>query len=246
MDTTPTPIDSGTPEPLPLLTRCWLVLSEPTRAFASIAAHPRWIGAALIVLAAGIVTTEVTYPYMMEARRDVILQNDRITAAQAEEILGRIPGGDALGPRLLAGAAAFIGQGIFLFIVAGVLLFGGNFLLGGESDFRTVLAVTSHAWLATVVKSVVVVPLMLAKGSMSVATSLQILLPSERWMSPVGVMLGATDIFSLWMLALVVIGLAAAYRFSRGKVAALVVAFYILATGVSAGLAALFAGFMPS
>jgi len=225
MDTTPTPIDSGTPEPLPLLTRCWLVLSEPTRAFASIAAHPRWIGAALIVLAAGIVTTEVTYPYMMEARRDVILQNDRITAAQAEEILGRM---------------------IFLFIVAGVLLFGGNFLLGGESDFRTVLAVTSHAWLATVVKSVVVVPLMLAKGSMSVATSLQILLPGERWMSPVGVMLGATDIFSLWMLALVVIGLAAAYRFSRGKVAALVVAFYILATGVSAGLAALFAGFMPS
>ncbi len=58
--------------------------------------------------------------------------------------------------------------------------------------------------------------------------------------------LGATDIFSLWMLALLVIGLAAAYRFARGKVAALVVTFYLLAIGVSAGLAALFANIMPS
>ena len=96
----------------------------------------------------------------------------------------------------------------------------------------------------TVVKNVIVVPLVLAKGSMSVATSLQILLPTDRWMTPLGVALGATDLFSLWILALLIIGLATAYRFPRGRIAALVVTFYLLATGVGVGLSALFSGFM--
>jgi len=246
MDVIRTPETASPPQPEPLLTRIWLVLTEPGRAFASIAAAPRWVGAALIVLLAGVITAEVTMPYAMEARREAILSSDRLTAEQAERALNQFSVDDGLVPRLVTGVFAFIGQGLFMLIVAGVLLFGGNFLLGGDSDFRTVLAVTAHAWLVTVVKSVIVVPLMLAKGSMSVATSLQILLPTEQWTTPLGVLLGATDLFSLWMLALLVIGLAAAYSFSRGKVAALVVTFYVLATGVSAGLALLFAGMMPS
>lgn len=246
MDVIPDSSSLEAPESLGLFQRIWLVLTEPTRAFASIAAHPRWIGVTLIVLLIGVGAATVTYPYMMQARRDVIMSSDRLTAQQAEQMLDRFSAEDSLMPRLVTGVFAFIGQALFLIIVAGVLLFGGNFLLGGESDFKTVLAVTAHAWLATSVKNVIVVPLMVVKGSMSVATSLQILIPIESWTSPLGVILGATDIFSLWMLALLVIGLAAAYRFARGKVAALVVTFYLLAIGVSAGLAALFANIMPS
>ena len=74
---------------------------------------------------------------------------------------------------------------------------------------------------------------------MSVSTSLQVLIPFERWFTPLGAFLGMFDLFNIWMIVLLVIGLSTAYGFSRGKSAALVVTLYLLMSAVGIALSAL-------
>jgi hypothetical protein len=79
---------------------------------------------------------------------------------------------------------------------------------------------------------------------MAVSTSLQVLLPFDRWFTPLGAFLGMFDLFSIWMIVLLVIGLSTAYGFSRGKSAALVVTLYILMGAIGIALAAIGAAVM--
>ena len=106
------------------------------------------------------------------------------------------------------------------------------------------MAIAAHSWLVLVPKTLLTVPLMLAKGSMAVSTSLQILIPSDQWMTPLGSALGAVDLFTIWTIVLIVIGISEAYRFTRVKSAALVVSLYMVMVVIGVALTALGRGLM--
>jgi hypothetical protein len=219
------------------------VFTSPGRAFCDLVRRPRWLAAFLVVLAVGVGTSQAIHPLIVKSSHEAVLANPRLTPEQADRSLRGMRFMEGGIGRLITGGGVVIATALGLLITAAVLLFGGNFLLGGESDFRTLFAVTCHVQLIGLAKAVLTVPLMMAKQSMYVATSLQVLLPVEQWRRPAGLLLGGiSDLFSLWMVGLTILGVAAAYKWRTGKSAALVIALYLVWLLGSVGLAALFGG----
>jgi hypothetical protein len=238
------PADGEESEP-PLTSwgRLTAVFTSPGQAFRDLARRPRWLAAFLIVLAVGLGTSQAIHPLVIQMQHDMALQNPRLTPEQADRAIRGMRFMEGGLGRLITGGGVVIATVLGLLITAAVLLFGGNFLLGGESDFRTLFAVTCHVQLIGLAKAVLTVPLMLAKQSMYVATSLQVLLPVEQWRRPAGLLLGGvSDVFTLWMVGLTILGVAAAYKWKTGRSAALVIALYLVWLLGSTGLAALFGG----
>jgi hypothetical protein len=116
---------------------------------------------------------------------------------------------------------------IILFLTAGIahLLMK---MTGGKGRFRVARAVVAWSMLVTALGSIIKLPLMAVKDSMYVETSPTLffadLEPSDRLYR----FLTTLDIFTLWWLALLVIGLAVGYRTSHGKSSVAVVVLWIL------------------
>lgn len=234
----------GGQRPVDFWQQILLVFSDPAKAFKELTTNPRWIGAFLVVLLFTVAGTQATYPLIMQMQRDSIMQNPRISEEQADILLERYSSTPGPGGRAVMTLAQTFGLAVWLVVMSGILMFGGNILLGGESNFKTLMAIAAHSWLVLVPKTLLTVPLMLAKGSMAVSTSLQILIPSDQWMTPLGSALGAVDLFTIWTIVLIVIGISEAYRFTRVKSAALVVSLYMVMVVIGVALTALGRGLM--
>ncbi len=232
-------------EPPPLSTwgRLLAVFTEPERLFGDLARRPRSLLALLVVILVAVGTTQAIHPLVLDMQREAMTANPDLSPQQVEQARQGMRFMEGAFGRVLTGAGALIMSLLTVLVIAAFLLFGGNFLMGGESDFKTLFAVICHVQLVSVVQAVVTVPLMLAKGSMLVSTSLAVLLPPEQWARPMGVLVGGlTDLFTIWMVVLTVVGVSIVYRWNRGKAAGLVVGLYLFGLVVRIVLAALFSG----
>lgn len=239
------PEESGTAstESISFVQQIILVFSDPANAFEKLVTSPRWIGAFLLVVIVSIAGTQISYPLVMDMQREMAersIENRQLTPEQEQMAMQRFSQSDTPVNRIITIVFQLLGQLFWLVIMAGILMFGGNVLLGGESTFKTLLAITAHGWLVMIPKTLLTVPLMLAKGSAAVATSLQILIPQDQWMTPLGAALGAVDLFAIWMIFLLATGISIAYRFSRAKAATLVISLYVMMALVGVGLMAVF------
>lgn len=227
--------------------RAVVAYTEPSRVFRYLAEHPQWKASFLFVLLFSMVSAQAVLPLSQKSALQMYTRNTDLSAEQLQQIQGRIENMTSPTGRVFSAVSVTLGMSIWLILVGAAFLFAGNFLMGGEASFRQILAVTTHAWIPYIVtKSVVTVPLMLAKGSLTVATSLAILLPANKLATPIGVLLGSVDVFTIWMLALLSIGLGVVYRWSTGKAAALVVSLYAILVLIAMGFTAMFSGFMPT
>ena len=84
--------------------------------------------------------------------------------------------------------------------------------MGGEASFKQVLAVVAHAGAVSALSSVFTGPLNYFRGAMGSATNLGVLLPMIDEKSFVGRLLGMTDLFIIWWLVVLAIGLGVLYR----------------------------------
>ncbi len=248
MPTSGEPTPSGEPslsgEPASFFQRMLLVFTDPAKAFTGIVAHPRWIGALVVVILVGLVSAQVTFPYIMEAQRNTFQQNPNLSPEQAEVMMQRFAPEKEPSQRIWMTLTPVVGGFLELIILAGLFTFGCSFLLGGEASFKQVMAVVAHSLLVRVPKVLLVTPLILMKQSMSVSTSLVVLIPADQWISPLGVLLMQVDIFKIWGIYLLILGLSVAYRFTKGKVAALVLGFFSLWVAVQVVLAVLLGNFI--
>jgi hypothetical protein len=121
---------------------------------------------------------------------------------------------------------------IILFVTAGVAHVLMK-MVGGKGRFRQARAIVSWSLLITALGSLIKVPIMAAKNSMIVETGPSLffknLEPSDKMFR----FLSTLDIFTLWWLVLLVIGLAIGYRTSYGKSVVTVVILWILMVVVS-------------
>lgn len=139
--------------------------------------------------------------------------------------------------------------GVVWLVLAGVLFFIGNTIMGGQSHFKTIFSIVAWSELVEVPGIIIKTFLILAKGTLQgVTTSLVILLPVlQEGESPSFLyrLLLKIDLFTGWKMILWIIGLSLAYRFPISKTTRLVLflwGFWILASvSLSYWLAHLFA-----
>ncbi|MGH9379130.1 MAG: YIP1 family protein [Thermoanaerobaculia bacterium] len=221
------------------------VLISPVKTFESIAAKPTWLVALLVLLAVQIGISAVATP-KIDMEREV---RSRIEASgqeiPEEQIRQQVTMGEkfrwvGLGIQAVAGPIVYFVMGLVFWLL---LRFVGD----SELKFGESMAALTHGFMPWVVAGLLGLPLLLGRDSVTstelrsglLSSNLGAFAPEDA--SPVlKALLGSVDVFSLWTLALLLIGYAAVARTKRATVAWVVVGLWVLYVAGKVGLTALF------
>ena len=149
---------------------------------------------------------------------------------------------EAQHPPIWQMAIAPVGTLIYLVIVAAVLFFVFNVLMGGDSGFRRVFSVYCYSSLVAIPSMIVKFPLVMMKGNINVQTSLGLLLSPDAKGSFLHSVLSSFDIFNVWQVILVSMGLGVMYKFSTKKAFTTVAILWIIWILAKSGLGSVFGG----
>ena len=210
-----TPPTAGTsPAPKSLATRFIGVITAPRETFASVAAHPKWFG--ILALTAVIVAIFTALPLTTEAGRQAALDqqvqqmqsfgmtvNDQMYE-QMEKGAGRMP--------YVTGIMVLVMTPIIGVIVAGILFALFNAAMGGEASFKQLFSVYTHAGAISVISTIFSGIINYFRGSMGSVANLGALMPMLPENSFAGRLLGMVDIFMIWYVIVLAMGLAVLYR----------------------------------
>jgi hypothetical protein len=203
---TETPESAAAP-PKSLIARFFGVLVSPRDTFASVAAHPRWLGmlalvcVTLAVVVGGFFFTQVGQQAWLDSLPASMPDAQYEGMRKFAPFLGYVLVGQML-----------IGTPIIILITAGILFVVFNAMLGGNSTFKQLFAVVVHAAPVSVVGQLFTVPMNYARGAMSSATNLAVMLPMVDETSFLGRLFGMVDLFIIWWLIVLAIGLGVLYR----------------------------------
>ena len=232
MANTSAEVGSGT-APMSLVGRFVGVITAPKATFEAIVAHPRWFGMLALVclvltlLVGGFMFTEVGRNAWLDAALassgDVSDQQVR-SMEQISQYVGFITIGYML-----------VFLPIFYLVVAGILYAVFNAGMGGNATFKQVYAVVVHTGPIGVLAQLFTVPLNYARETMTSATNLSVLVPMLPEDSFIAMFLGAIDLFLVWQMIVLAIGLAVLYRRRTQPIAtALLIVYGVIALIIAA------------
>jgi membrane associated rhomboid family serine protease len=112
-------------------------------------------------------------------------------------------------------------------------------MFGGEGDFNIALSVTTYAWFPRLIRGILGAIVMLSKGSLSIYELQNPIMSNLGFLfdpktQPVQYAIGASlDIFNIWSLVLLIIGLAAMSKLSKARSAVIVIVMWLVVNLVS-------------
>jgi hypothetical protein len=169
------------------------------------------LGTALLSLAV------VRGPLVSDIRAE--LEEARMPAEQRVVILEKMGGSWGYASAMIPP----VGSVALVFVAAGVL---GALLAvaravrpGPRVPYRTLVSVTAHVWLIDLLEFALKLPLMLAKGTLHVYSSLALLLPEDAADTRLFDLLNAVDAFTIWKLTLFTIAIAIVAGRTRAEAA---------------------------
>jgi len=216
------------------------IFFEPRKVFESLRNKPTWLVPYIIVALLGIGSFYFTYPFIMNQQVEKIRENDKIPEEQKQTIIEKMT--EQNHPPLWQIPFAPVGALIVFAILAGVLFFVFNVILGGDSTFRRVFSVYCYSNLIAIPAMIVKFPLIMMKKDIGVQTSLALLLSTDSKGTFLYRTLSGFDIFNLWQVILVSIGLGVLYRYTTKKAFTVVFVLWILLILGMSGLSSLFGG----
>jgi hypothetical protein len=209
------------PAPKGLVARFIGVITSPRETFQAVAAHPKWLG--MLVLTTVLIAFFAALPMTTEAGRQATIDQQvqsmksfgfEVTDQmydQMERGAGRLP--------YTTGISVLVISPIIVVIVAGLLFAVFNAAMGGEASFKQVISIVIHAGVISTLSSIfsgAINYIRAASGnasaSMGSVANLGALLPMLPEQSFIGHLLGTIDIFLVWWVVVLAIGLAVLYR----------------------------------
>lgn len=216
------------------------VLFSPGQTFADIARKPDWVVPALVIIAVFLIAAIVTVPKLdFEGMMRQSMEAKGVTGPQAEQGI-RIGIAFAKGiqytiPCLLIGILA----------VAALIYWGGVRLFGGVATYQQVFSVVLYGFVPVVIRQLVKIPIVLSKHNINpreaetIVRSGPAFLVSFKEHPLLFALFSRLDVFAIWSLILIVIGLAVASRISKAKAAGVVIVVWSIATLITLGFAAM-------
>lgn len=231
------------PGPDSAIARLVGVFVSPVRTFASVAARPTFLvplvlWTALSFLVSELVLTKADWRALVTQGNSH--REQKMTEAQIDQA--------AEGARKILWVWEFfaaVAPTIIAVVTAGALWMSCQ-AFGWEVRFRQSLGVTAHAFLPGVVASIALFALLWGretidpKGLDDILRTSPAFLVSRQADSTLHSLLSSFDLLSFWSMALLVLGLSAAAKVARGRMAALVLSLWGLYVLGKAGLGILF------
>jgi hypothetical protein len=123
--------------------------------------------------------------------------------------------------------------------IAGILFLVFGVFTGGDAKFKQVFAVVVHSTVVSAIGTVFVTPLNYFRQTLSSATNLGVFLPFLPEGSFFARLAGMVDVFVIWWLTVMSIGIAVTYKKKTGGVAMVLFGIYaVIALGFAAFMAA--------
>ena len=225
---------------LSLFARFWGILTAPRETFADVAARPQWFGMMALVLVVSAVCTGVFFSTEVgqTAWLDQLVEQARKTGQEMPEAQWSTMQTMAKYMGAVYAVSTLVVAPIIWVAVSGILFAVFNAALGGTATFRQLFSVFVHSTAITVVQQLFVTPLNYVRETISSATNLAVFLPMLDESSFLAKLLGAIDLFLIWWIVVLSIGLAVLFKRKTGPIAAGLFIVY----GVIAVVAAAFFG----
>ena len=230
-----TTVQTGaSPAPKSLVARVIGIITAPRATYESVVAHPKWFGmlalcaVGLGVLIGGFLMTKVGQDAWLDAAL-----NSPFSGQVSDQ---QIQAMEKMAPYVGYGTVVYmlVLIPIFMVIMSGILYAVFNAAMGGNATFKQVFTVIVHAGPIGLLSQLFTVPLNYFRGTMTSATTLAVLLPMLPDKSFAARLLGMIDLFLIWQLIVLSIGLAVLYRRRTQPIAtALLVVYFIIAVIVA-------------
>jgi len=190
------------------------VLTSPRDTFASIAAHPKVLG--MLVLTIAISAFAAALPMMTEGGRQAAVDQqvsfmEGFGIEVSDEAYTQIQKGASRLPYTTAAGVIF-STPIVILIITGILFLIFNVFMGGDARFKQLLAVFVHSGVVSSIGGLFAGIINYFRQAAGSATSIGALLPMIDEKSFLGRLLGMADVFAIWGVIVLAIGLAVLYR----------------------------------
>ena len=219
-----------------LIGRMIRVFHAPRETFEAVAESRTaidWVAPAAVSAIVAFAAEVAIMPMAMEEEAKAIqeqMQAQEISDEQREMVEKMVGAGQTFG-LVLAPAGSFA-----VLFVSALLLLGAARVAGAEVDYPGMLTVSAYSSLVKSLKEIVVTPLMLAKKSMVVHTGLGLLLPAETMNSFAGRFLAGIELFTLWQVVVIAIGISALGNVDTRKALLPVVVLWLVWALIAAAL----------
>lgn len=223
---------------------------SPGKAFRAIKEKPVFLVALLLSLifstvAAVIVTRNLDFSTQRSEIREAM--EKRTGKEMSDEDLDRIITMQNKWSKIVAPIAAFMG-GVIVTLILALIFFLLFKLLDTETTYKQSLSTTVHSFLPHIIGSILASVVIFVKGPISpmdarglIKSNLGFLVsPTEQ--KVLHSLLSSIDIFSIWTLALLVIGFSIVSDKKPGKVAPWIIGLWVLYVGIKLVLAAVLPG----
>jgi hypothetical protein len=225
---------------LSLLARFWGILTAPSETFADVAARPRWFDMMALVLVVTAICTGGFFATQIgqTAWLDKAVEAARQSGQEMPEAQWAVMQKMASYMGAIYAVSTLVIAPLMWLVVTGILFAVFNAALGGIASFKQLYAVFVHSTAVTVVQQLFVTPLNYARETMSSATNLAVFLPMLDEGSFLAKLLGMVDLFLIWWVIVLSIGLGVLFKRKTGPIAAGLFIVY----GIIAVIAAAFFG----
>ena len=205
------------------------VIFAPRATYAGVAARPRALGVLVFVVAvaaAGVfafMSTDVGQNAFLDSQVQQRESFGRpLTDAQYQQLERIVPYA-----RYFGAGFQIVGLPLAAAVIAGIALAVFNALLGGDGTFKQVFAIVAHSGVVLSLAQMFGLPLAYARQTLSSATNLLVFAPFLDESSFPARLLSAIDLFIVWWIISLAIGLGVLYRKRTGPVAATLLVIYV-------------------
>jgi Yip1 domain len=225
---TPPVAAAAAPASQNLVARFIGVLTAPRATFAGVAASPKWLG--MLAVTTIIIALFTALPMTTDAGRQAAIdqqvqQMQSFGMTVSDQMYEALEKGSGRMP-YTTGISVLVVSPIFVVIIAGILFAIFNAALGGEASFKQVFSVIVHAGAISALSSAFSGGINYFRGAMGSVANLGALLPMLPETSFAGRLLGTIDVFLIWWIVVLAIGLGVLYRRRTQPIAISLLAVY--------------------
>jgi hypothetical protein len=191
--------------------RVFGIITSPRDTYQAVVAIPEWFGmlavatVAAAVLVGGFMLTPVGQDAWL-AQMEASVKGDN--AAQQMQMFEKM----APFAGYFTAATMLVFIPLLYVVCAGVLFAIFNAALGGDASFKQLFTVVTHTAPIGMLGQLFTIPMNYARGTMTSATNLSVFLPMLDEQSFAAAFASAIDLFLIWQVFVLAIGLAVLYR----------------------------------
>lgn len=222
-----------------LVSRFIGVITSPKATFEDVVARPKWLG--MMVLTTVLIATCVSLPMTTAEGKQAAFENqvrqmENFGVQVNDQMYAQMQQRSQSNAGAIGAAVGTLVVAPIMTVVIAGILFGVFTMLGGQATFKQLFAVYVHSGVIGTLAQLFTGPLNYFRGSVSSATNLAVALPMLDEKSFLGRLFGMIDLFWIWGLIVLAIGLATLYRRKTAPIANTLLGIYAVIILAIAGV----------